>query len=124
MRVHFGGKEENFSAHALLLDGHEWQVTVLNLDRARFATKPYDEAGLPAEPRLDQTCYQALQLMHLAHAYIPQGSDPGYTNDQKWKWPITVEWGWTAPDTLKATLHRHTFFPAQTREGLRQCIQT
>ena len=124
MRGYFGGKSENFSAHALLIDGREWRVTVLNPDRSRFATKPMDEDGLPSDVQLDQNCYQAYQLMILAHSFIPQGTDPGYTDYQKWKWPITVEWGWTTPDTLETKLHRHAFTPAQTREGLRQCIQT
>ncbi|MFC6592754.1 hypothetical protein ACFP81_12620 [Deinococcus lacus] len=122
MRGHFGGKNDNFSAHALLVDGREWRVTVLNPDKARFPTKPIDEDGLPADTPLDQTCYQALKLMSLAHSYMLGGSDPGYSDYQKWRWPITVEWGWTTPGTLETKLNCRTFTAAQTREGLRQCV--
>ena len=122
MRGHFGRQSNNFSAHALLIDGREWRVTVLNPDRTRLITRPPDESGLPAAARLDQACSQAFLLMSLALSYVPPGSDPGYADDQKWRWPVTVEWGWTTPDTLEANLNRRTFTAAQTRAGVRQCV--
>ena len=124
LRGFLGGKGKTFQAQGVLIENREFRVTVLNPDETKFQVKPTAESALPSDTQLNQDCYRAWQILSIALFAVPDGTDPGYTDYRKWKWPVTVEWSWTAPGTLETKLKSHTFTAAQTQQGAAQCIQS
>lgn len=122
MSEYFRGASQGFQAQGVLINEREFRVTVLNPDETKFRRKPSADSSVSTDANLNQECYQAWQIMTIALSAIPDGIDPGYTSFLEWKWPVTVEWGWTNPGTLETKLNRHTFTAEQTRQTEKQCL--